>query len=70
LPGGKKRHLAACTEWPDAGDWPGIIAQPCFPPRLQHTGSLESASHANTAGLISEKLKTATSSIAKLRRIL
>jgi hypothetical protein len=70
LAGGKKRHVAACTAWPDndAG-WLAIIAQPCFPPRLQQAGSLESPSEANTAGAIGEKLKSATSSIASLRRI-
>src|ERR1019366_1390975 len=70
LAGGNKPHVAACTAWPD-GDagWLAIIAQPCFPPRLQQAGSLESPSEANTAGAIGEKLKSATSSIASLRRI-
>src|ERR1039458_10062041 len=50
LAGGNKPHVAACTAWPD-GDagWLAIIAQPCFPPRLQQAGSLESPSEANTA---------------------
>ena len=70
MAGGNKPHVAACTAWPD-GDagWLAIIAQPCFPPRLQQAGSLESPSEANTAGAIGEKLKSATSSIASLRRI-
>ena len=46
-----------------------IVAQWCFPLRLQHAGNFESASEANTAGLIREKLKTASSSIADARRM-
>src|ERR1019366_6703926 len=68
--GGKKRHLGACTDWPDddAG-WLAVIAQLCFPPRLQQAGRLESASDANTSGLIGERPNRATSSIARPRSI-
>jgi hypothetical protein len=70
LAAGKKRHLPACTEGPDDdSDSLAVIAQLCCPPRLQHAGSFESASDGNTAGLISEKLSTATSSIADTRPI-
>jgi hypothetical protein len=37
--------------------------------RLQHAGSFESVPKANTEGLISEKLKRASSSIADARRM-
>ncbi|SPE30479.1 hypothetical protein SBA6_1280012 [Candidatus Sulfopaludibacter sp. SbA6] len=70
MAGGKKRQLPACAEGPDDdADGLAIIAQPCCPPRRQHAGSCEPASAANTAGAISEKLKRATSSIAKPLRI-
>ncbi len=67
---GKKWHLPACTAGPDEdSNWLALIPQRCFPLRRQQRGSFESASDANTTGLISETLKSATSSIADTRRI-
>ena len=62
--------MAACRVWPDddAG-WRAVIAQLCLPPRLQHAGSLESASDASTSGLIGARPNRATSSIAIPRSI-
>lgn len=67
---GKNGHLAARADCPEEGAvWLAIIAQLCLPPRLQQAGRLDSESDPSISGLVSEKLKRATSSIAKLRRI-
>ena len=67
---GKKEHLPACKAEPDDdSDSVAIVAQWCFPLRRQHAGSFESAPKASTEGLISEKPKRASSSIADARRM-
>ncbi len=66
---GKEEHLPACMAGVDGDSDSLPIAQRCFPLRRQHDGSFESASKANTAGLISEKLKRADSRTARMRRI-
>jgi len=67
---GKKEHLPAWTAGPDEdSDSGATVVQWCFPLRLQHAGSFESAPEANAEALISEKLKTASSSIADARRM-
>jgi hypothetical protein len=67
---GKKEHLPACKAGPDDdSDSVAIVAQRCFPLRRQHAGSFESPPNASTEGLISEKPKSASSSIADARRM-
>jgi len=69
-PVGKIEQLLACKAGPDDySDSVAIVAQWCFPLRLQHAGNFESAPNANTEGLISEKPKRASSSIADARRM-
>lgn len=67
---GKKRHRPVLAEWPEgASDGLVAIAQRCFPLRRQQAGSFEAALDAATTGAISEKLKRATSSDARTRRM-
>lgn len=66
LSDGKKKHRAAAAVGSEGGR--SVVPQWCFPARRQHACSFASAL-ADTAGAISEKLKTATSSDASKRRI-
>ena len=59
-------HLAAAAEGPE--DELPVVLQWCLPSSRQHARSFDAVFEV-TAGAISEKLKTATSSDAKKRRI-
>ena len=67
---GKKEHLPACKAGPDDdSDSIVIVAQWCFPLRLQQAGNFDSALNANKEGLTSEKPERTSSSIADARRM-
>jgi hypothetical protein len=64
---GKEAHRGACTAGPE-DDGP-CMAHPCLPARRQHAGRFESASHARITGLLSKKLNSNSSELARKRRI-